>query len=169
MRRFDRDPEDRSRTLDLEGALPGPMAEVLSAFDIVVNCILQDPDEPLLFVTDDDLPRFGPGTVFVDVSCDEGMGFEWARPTTFADPMVTIGDGLHYYAVDHSPSHLWNSTTWENSEALLDYLPVVMAGPGAWDADETIRRAIEIRDGRIVNPKILSFQGRAEAYPHKPA
>ncbi|MDP9346642.1 MAG: alanine dehydrogenase, partial [Actinomycetota bacterium] len=38
MRRFDRDPADRSRTLDLEGALPGPMAEVLSAFDVVVNC-----------------------------------------------------------------------------------------------------------------------------------
>jgi alanine dehydrogenase len=169
MRRFDRDPEDRSRTLDLEGALPGPMAEVLSAFDIVVNCVLQDPDEPLLFVTNDDLPRFRPGTLFVDVSCDEGMGFEWARPTTFAEPMFEVGDGLHYYAVDHSPSHLWNSTTWENSEALLDYLPVVMAGPSGWDADETIRRAIEIRDGRIVNEKILSFQGRSAQYPHAPA
>ena len=166
MRRFDRDPQDRSRTLDLEGALPGPMAEVLSAFDIVVNCVLQDPDEPLLFVTDDDLPRFRPGTLFVDVSCDEGMGFEWARPTTFAEPMFGVGDGLHYYAVDHSPSHLWNSTTWENSEALLDYLPVVMAGPDAWDADETIRRAIEIREGRIENPRILSFQGRSAEYPH---
>ena len=80
--------------------------------------------------------------------------------------MFTVGDGLHYYAVDHSPSYLWNSTTWENSEALLDYLPVVMAGPDAWDADETIRRAIEIRDGRIVNEKILSFQGRSPQYPH---
>ena len=35
--------------------------------------------------------------------------------------------GLHYYAVDHSPSYLWNSATWEISEALLDYLlPVVV-------------------------------------------
>ncbi len=167
MRRFDRDPADRSRTLDLEGALPGPMAEVLSAFDVVVNCVLQDPDEPLLFVMNDDLPRFAPGTLFVDVSCDEGMGFEWARTTTFADPMFGVGENVHYYAVDHSPSHLWNSTTWENSEALLDYLPVVMAGADAWEADETIRRAIEIRDGHIVNPKILSFQGRAAEYPHE--
>ncbi len=169
MRRFDRDPADRSRTLDLEGAEPGPMVEVLARFDVVVNCILQDPDEPLLFAKGDDLPRFAPGTLFVDVSCDEGMGFEWAGPTTFADPMRTVGDGLHYYAVDHSPSYLWNSSTWENSEALLDYLPVVMGGPAAWDADETIRRAIEIREGRVVNPKILSFQGRAAEYPHAPA
>ena len=38
-----------------------------------------------------------------------------------------------------------------------------MAGPAAWDADETIRRAIEIREGVIQNPRILSFQGRAAA------
>ena len=43
---------------------------------------------------------------------------------------------------------------------------MVMAGPDAWDADETIRRAIEIRDGRIVNEKILSFQRRSPQYPH---
>ncbi len=96
------------------------------------------------------------------------MGFSWARPTTFADPMITVGAGLHYYAVDHSPSYLWNSTTWENSEALLEYLPTVAAGPAAWDADETIRRAIEIRDGVIVNPRILSFQGRSPVPPHLP-
>ena len=32
--------------------------------------------------------------------------------------------------------------------------------------DETIRKAIEIRDGVIQNPKILSFQHRAADYPH---
>ena len=36
------------------------------------------------------------------------------------------------------------------------------------DADETIRRAIEIRDGVVVNRDILSFQHRAEEYPHVP-
>jgi hypothetical protein len=42
----------------------------------------------------------------------------------------------------------------------------VLDGPEAWDGNETIRRAIEIRDGVIQNPKILSFQGRSEEYPH---
>jgi hypothetical protein len=74
---------------------------------------------------------------------------------------------LHYYAVDHSPSFLWNSATWENSEALLEHLPIVMSGPEAWEADETIRRAIEIRDGRVENPRILSFQGRSPDYPYQ--
>ena len=83
------------------------------------------------------------GSLIVDVSCDEGMGFSWAVPTTFDEPMFTVADRVHYYAVDHSPSYLWNSATWENSEALLGYLPVVMGGPEAWDADETIRRAVK--------------------------
>jgi alanine dehydrogenase len=104
--------------------------------------------------------------VIVDVSCDEGMGFEWARPTTFEEPMFEVGHHVAYYAVDHSPSYLWNSATWENSEALLPFLPVVLGGEEYWDQDETIHRAIEIRSGRIVNPAILRFQGRSEEHPH---
>ena len=168
MRRFARDPETPSRTLALEPPGAGPIAQVLAQHDVIVNCILQDTEEPLMFVMEEDLGGFRPGTLFIDVSCDEGMAFEWARPTSFADPMFTVGQGLHYYAVDHSPSFLWNSATWENSEALLHYLPVVMGGPDAWDADETIRRAIEIREGRVENPRILSFQGRAPDYPYEP-
>ena len=41
-----------------------------------------------------------------------------------------------------------------------------MAGPGAWERDETIRRAIEIRDGAVLNPRILSFQNRAADPPY---
>jgi alanine dehydrogenase len=146
---------------------PGePLAELLAAHDIVVNCILQDTEHPLIFVMNDDLGRFKQGSLFVDVSCDEGMGFEWARPTTFADPMFGVGEGLHYYAVDHSPSFLWNSATWENSEALLEYLPVVMSGPAAWGANETIERAVEIHDGVIQNPRITSFQSRSPTFPY---
>jgi alanine dehydrogenase len=143
-----------------------PLAGVLADFDIVVNCIFQDPEDPVMLVREEDLALFAPGTLFVDVSCDEGMGFEWARATSFAEPIITVGDGCHYYAVDHSPSFLWSSATWEISEALLPYVPDVLAGPAGWEADETIRRAIEIRDGVIVNPKILAFQGREAEYPH---
>ena len=148
-----------------EGATP--MVEVLAQHDIVVNCVLQDPEAPFMFVTHSDLGLFQPGSLIVDVSCDEGMGFEWARPTTFSDPMFSVGDRVNYYAVDHSPSFLWDSSTWEISEAVLSYLPTVMGGPEAWSENETIRRAIEIHDGVVQNPKILSFQNRATEHPHE--
>ncbi len=145
-----------------------PVAGFLAEHDIIVNCVLQDTDAPLMFMTDDDLAQMTPGTLVVDVSCDEAMGFSWARPTTFADPTFVVGDNVLYYAVDHSPSYLWNSSTWENSEALLPFLRTVLGGSDAWDKDPTIRRAIEIRDGVIQNPAILSFQARDPKHPHWP-
>jgi alanine dehydrogenase len=148
----------------------GPVAlgEFLAEHDIVVNCVLQDTDAPITFMTDDDLKRMTPGSIVIDVSCDEGMGFSWAKPTTFTEPTFLVGDHVLYYAVDHSPSYLWDAATWEISEALLPFLPTVMGGPEAWDANSTVRRAIEIRDGEIQNPAILSFQGRSPKHPHLP-
>ncbi|MDQ0213058.1 alanine dehydrogenase [Arthrobacter bambusae] len=143
-----------------------PLAPFLAASDIVVNCTLQDPNSPLTYLRTEDLDAFQPGSLIVDVSCDEGMGFSWARTTTFAEPMFTVGDHINYYAVDHSPSYLWNSSSWEISEALLPFLETVISGPEAWAANETISRAIEIRDGIIRNPDVLQFQGRAADYPH---
>ena len=143
-----------------------PVAHYLAENDIVVNCVLQDPNAPLIFVTEDDLAAFTPDSLLIDVSCDAGMGFSWARPTSFTDPVIEKDNGIHYYAVDHSPSYLWNSATWEISEALLPHIETVLNGPAAWDASATISRAIEIRDGTIINPEILKFQRREEAYPH---
>jgi len=140
-----------------------PLAPFLAESDIVVNCTLQDPNRPLMYLRETDLGAFRPGSLIVDVSCDEGMAFDWARPTSFADPMFTVGGGIDYYGVDHSPSYLWNSASWEISEALLGFIPVVMAGPEAWSANETIGRAIEISDGVIRNPAIREFQGRSAA------
>ncbi len=167
MVHFDDDGETRSSHAVTEGGRV-PLAGFLADHEIIVNCVMQDTDAPLMFLTDDDLAALSPGTLVVDVSCDEGMGFSWARPTSFADPAFVVGDNVLYYAVDHSPSYLWNSATWENSEALLPFLRTVMGGGDAWDANATIRRAIEIRDGVIQNPAILSFQGRSPKHPHWP-
>ncbi len=164
---FDTDASARrvSHAVTPEGRVP--IAEFLGEHDVIVNCVLQDTDAPLVFMTEEDVTALDSHTVVVDVSCDEGMGFSWARPTSFAEPTFEVGRGVSYYAVDHSPSHLWRSATWENSEAILPFLRTVMGGPAAWDADPTIRRAIEIREGVIQNPAILTFQGRDPAHPHQ--
>ena len=168
MVRFEQDSGDPSRCHALPDTGRVPLADFLAEHDIVVNCVLQDTDAPLMFVTAGELGSFARGSLIVDVSCDEGMGFSWARPTSFAEPMITVGDNVSYYAVDHSPSYLWNSSTWEISEALLPHLGPVLTGAAAWDENDTIRRAIEIRDGVILNPRILSFQHRSPDFPHSP-
>ncbi len=162
---YARDPDRPGQTLELDSEHES-VAEFLAEHDVVVNCILQDTDAPVILVSNQELELFRRGTLFVDVSADEGMGFEWSRPASFANPMFTVGDGLACYAVDHSPSLLWDSATWEISQALIPHLRPGMTGSQSWDANPTISRAIEIRDGVIQNPKILSFQGRSAEFPH---
>jgi alanine dehydrogenase len=163
---YDRDRADPGRAVVLGDSGSRPVADFLAGYDVIVNCVLQDTDAPLMFVTSRELELFSPRSLIIDVSCDEGMGFSWARPTSFADPVTTVGPGVSYYAVDHSPSYLWDSATWEVSEALIPFLDPVMAGRAGWEADDTIRRAIDIMDGRVRNPKILSFQSRSTQFPH---
>jgi alanine dehydrogenase len=166
MVHFENDDADPRRSSVFLESGEQPLAEFLAEHDIVVNCVLQQTDAPLTFLIDEDLAAFTPGSLIVDVSCDEGMGFSWAKPTSFDNPTFVVGDNITYYGVDHTPSLLWNSATWEISEAVLPYLDAVLSGSEAWDADDTIRRAIEIRDGVIQNPAILSFQHRSADYPH---
>ena len=145
---------------------PVPFAEELGGYDIIVNCILQDTNRPLIYIQGDQVKALRSGTLIIDVSCDLGMGFDFARPTSFEDPAFEVRPGVTYYAVDHSPSYLWDGATYEISAALLPYVSTVMGGEEAWTQEPTILKAIEIRDGVVLNPNILSFQKRAEEYPH---
>ena len=69
------------------------MSQFLAEHDVIVNCIFQDTEAPLIFVTNAELSQFRAGTIFVDVSADAEMGFEWARPTTFEEPIFELGGG----------------------------------------------------------------------------
>lgn len=144
-----------------------PLIDVLADMDVIVNGTLQDPERPLMFVRQGEEQRLRERSLIIDVSCDAGMGFPFARPTSFADPMFRVARGVGYYAVDHTPSYLWGAASWEISNALLPYLPRVLQGPEAWDDQPTLERAVEVRDGVVQNPVILRFQDREEEYPHR--
>ena len=137
-----------------------PIAEELSQYDIIVNAILQDTDNPLTFIMNSQINLLKHGTLIVDVSCDEKMGFEFAKSTTFDKPTVQVGDGITYYGVDHTPSYLWNSASFEISAALIPFLKTALEGKESWKKDPVLSKAIEIEDGIIKNPKILTFQER---------
>ncbi len=165
IRQFDFEPDGITKSVITERGRE-PLAAYLAENDIVVNCTLQDPLAPITYLTEDDLGAFARGSLIVDVSCDEAMGFSWARPTGFDDPSFEVGDHVLYYAVDHTPSYLWSSATWENSAAITPFLRTVLSDDTAIEADETLRRATEIRHGQVLNPAILTFQDRAAEHPH---
>ena len=142
-----------------------PLTEKISEADIIVNGTFQDTENPTDFVIEDESSCLKRNSLIIDVSCDEGMGFFFARPTTFKNPMFKH-ETIDYYAVDHTPSYLWESATRSISAALIVYLPAVLAGRDSWQNNETIRQAINIDGGVIQNSTILSFQKREPDYPH---
>jgi len=141
------------------------LLDLIHDADILVNGTFQVLDQPVTFVNEDETSSLKPGCLIIDISCDEGLGFHFAKPTSFKNPMFKVGLA-DYYAVDHTPSYLWEGASWCVSGALIGYLPVVMGGPDRWEKNETIRRAIEIQDGVVRNPSILSFQNRSSEYPY---
>ncbi len=66
-----------------------PVLDELSESDIVCNGVLQDPIKPVVFVREHDVCRLKPRSLIIDISCDLGMGFSFARPTTLRRSRVS--------------------------------------------------------------------------------
>lgn len=132
--------------------------------DIIVNCIGQDPESPVMFVAEREVAELDHPCLIIDVSCDPGMGFPFSRTTTFEDPTFKVGR-MTVCAVDHTPAYHWEAATWGISKALLPHVPAVASGSKHWRENRTIGRAIEIEGGMVLNKTIISFQNRSAAYP----
>jgi len=163
--------EARMVTIEHDGTVR-PLSDLISeseiiinGIEIIINGIYQDTDNPIDFVTEDEKDSLKSGSLIIDVSCDEGMGFYFAKPTTFKNPMFHINN-IDYYAVDHTPSYLWESASRSISAALIVYLPTILGGHKSWMEDTTIQKAINTDEGVIKKESVLSFQNRMPNYPH---
>ncbi len=148
-------------SVESPGGAAVPLVDFLTGMDIAVNGVLQNPERPLVFIRNGDVARFRKECLVVDVSCDEKMGFQFARPADFDHPLQRVGN-LLYYSVDHTPSLLWDSASWEISSALLPYLPdFVLEKP-----NRVLEDAVDIREGIVRNKAVLTFQNRSPIYPY---
>ena len=143
------------------------LIEEFSEANIIVNGILQDTDNPTMFMSEKEISMLKNDSIIIDVSCDKGLGFPFARPTSFKAPMFKVNDSVYYYSVDHTPTYLWNSASREISKALLPYLKCVMEGCDSWKTNKTISKAIEIEQGFVKNNKIINYQHRKDSYTFK--
>ena len=130
----------------------------IGRFDIVVNAVLWDVFRTDHLVYEDDLPRMKPGSLIIDISCDEGMAIESSRPTTIADP-VYAHKGVLHYAVDHAPALLFRSASESISKAVAPHLPSLLDGR----SNEVLQKATIIREGKILDDRISRFQKRENA------
>jgi len=156
--------EARMVTIEHDGTVK-PLSDLINESEIIINGTYQDTDNPVNFVTEDEKDSLKPGSLIIDVSCDEGMGFYFAKPTTFKNPILKI-DSIDYYAVDHTPSYLWESASRSISAALIVYLTTILEGHKSWMKNPTIQKAINIDAGVIKKMSVLTFQNRMLNFPH---
>jgi len=141
-----------------------PFWHALKTADIIINCSAQNPENPLTYLPDQHIHAFDHDCLIIDISCDPGMGFSFLKPTTFDNPCYQIGH-MTVVAVDHTPAYLWDAATWQISGEVKRFLPVIMGGIEAIKNNPTLSDAIEINNGQIVNPRIISYQKRSPEYP----
>ena len=156
--------EPRMVTIEHDGTVR-PLSDLIRKSEIIINGTYQDTNHPIDFVTEDEKDNLKPGSLIIDVSCDEGMGFYFAKPTTFKNPMLHIGN-IDYYAIDHTPSYLWESASRSISAALIVYLSTIIEGHDSWMENITIQKAINVDAGVIKKESILTFQNRRPNYPY---
>ena len=156
--------EARMVTIEHDGTVR-PLSDLINESEIIINGTYQDTDNPIDFVTEDEKDTLRSGSLIIDVSCDEGMGFYFAKPTSFKEPILHIGN-IDYYAVDHTPSYLWESASRSISAALIVYLSTILKGRDSWMKNSTIQRAINIDKGVVKKESVLTFQNRMPDYPH---
>ncbi|MGY6647577.1 N(5)-(carboxyethyl)ornithine synthase [Wenyingzhuangia sp. IMCC45574] len=142
-----------------------PLLELINESEIIINGTYQNTNSPIDYVKEDEKKMLRKGTLIIDVSCDEGMGFYFAKPTTFKKPIIAI-DNIDYYAVDHTPSYFWESASRSISAALVTHIPSVIGGRECWKKNKAIVNAINIDKGVVVKDTILKFQNRNIEYPH---
>jgi N5-(carboxyethyl)ornithine synthase len=134
--------------------------EDIRSAEVIFNGILQDVNKPLIYIKDnEDLSLVKNNAAIIDISCDKGMGFYFAEPTTFEKPIIYLERGIKYYSVDHTPTYLWNAASAEISRALVPHLKTII-NPELWNTSEIINNAIDIKDGIIINKNIIKFQNR---------
>lgn len=131
------------------------LREEIGEFDVIINAVMWDVFRTDHLIYQEDLKKIKPGSMIIDISCDEGMGVETSRPTTIENPVYMV-DGVIHYAVDHTPAIFAKSATEALSAALYPYIDCLVEER----PNPVVDQAICIKDGMILDQRVIQFQNR---------
>jgi alanine dehydrogenase len=134
--------------------------ERLGWADLVLGSVLIPGARAPHLVERDDLTLMKPGSVIIDVAIDQGGCVATSRPTTHADPTYVVDDVVHY-CVTNMPGAVGRTSTYALCNATLPYV-IDLADRGvaaAARASAAIRSAVNVYDGRLVQPAVAAAFG----------
>ena len=127
----------------------------ISHYDVIVNAILWDTKRTDHIIYKDDLKRMKKNAMIIDISCDRNGGIESSIPTTIESPFYFV-NGIMHYVVDHTPSLFYKTTSISISEQVCKYVDDLCNGY----ENEILKNSICIKNGKIIDQRIIEFQKR---------
>ena len=124
--------------------------EAAAACDMLVGGVLIAGALAPKLVTRDVLRGMKGGSVFVDVSIDQGGVAETSRPTTHSDPVYTE-EGIIHYCVPNIPGSVPVTSTYALTNVTLPYCRKLASGDPAAviKADSSLAAGVNTWDGAI--------------------
>lgn len=130
----------------------------LGLYDVIINCVLWDVFRGDRLIYGEDLKTMKSGAMIVDISCDEHLEIETSHATTIEEPVYYV-DGILHYAVDHTAALCWKTASESISQEVKRFVDDLVEQ----NSNEVLRNATIIKDGKILDTRIATFQKRAVA------
>lgn len=129
--------------------------EILSS-DLVISTILVPGAKAPKLITREMLRSMEPGSVFVDVSIDQGGSAETSRATTHTSPTY-IEEGVVHYCVANMPGAVPQTSTRALTSATLPYVLELANDPHK--VSEPLRRGLNVDSGQVVLREVAEAHG----------
>ena len=137
------------------------LREELRESDLVVGAVLVPGASAPKMITRDMIRSMKPGSVFVDISIDQGGCSETSKPTSHQNPVYAV-DGVTHYCVTNMPGQYPRTSTIALTNATLPYaLALADKGLDAIKESPALQSGLNTFDGKV------TFKAVAEAlgYP----
>jgi alanine dehydrogenase len=166
---FDRDPARLARLEEVFGARlktvvfsPDAIESSIVHADLVIGAVLVPGERAPKLLRREHLKRMAAGSVFVDVSIDQGGIAETSRPTSHSAPLY-VDERVVHYCVTNMPSAVARTATLALTQATLPYA-LELANLGLRDAirsDPALVPALQVHAGRITHAGLARDTGYA--------
>lgn len=136
------------------------LRQLLPGCDLLIGAALVPGRHAPGLLGRDDIGHMPKGSVFVDVSIDQGGVSESSRPTSYESP-VYVEQGVLHCCLPNLPATVPGTSTWALTRATLPYVRQ-LADRGIEQAlfsDPALARGVNTRDGEVVHAEVAASLG----------
>jgi alanine dehydrogenase len=136
--------------------------------DLVIGAVLVPGASAPKLLSQQHIKDMKRGSVFIDISIDQGGCSETSRPTTHAKPTYVVHDVVHY-CVTNMPGAVARTSTFSLNNATLPFI-LALADKGIEAAmidDAHLLNGLNVYKGKITHPAVAGALGMEHADPRK--